>query len=497
MNILINKLNEYWQNESQISEARSVFFEKGVTKRGYVSDDISFAWLRCKYKNIDHQQLLPGLENGKRIPLKLKRFSQIEQIEFWSGLFNTDGQLMAYSGSNDLCKQFSAFQPHEIYAGINGIGLTMESNEMAIVIGEQHYNDILCHFVTVGIPATNGFYGLIFPLEQVNEDHLSLSFIRKINQVFDAYDMLNTNALLQKCYFFNDNYAVFKKCANEYKRLVERSNLLLIESQDPLTLDLVEVLWRMPDSKDQTERKIIIVSTHQSTLSQEQIEMLKSDYWDLIIWGMRWRSLEFQRQIVNIIDSKLINSKPEKRSNYRDKRLFIFENKNRGFESVETQLLTGLLMRIKPFILEIPKLSEIGREFKAYLSRELSNYILNRYQLDISVSEDTLKQLTSYNWENGYLDLIRVAEALSEAGTNVANAGPELLPAYILKFNESHLSSLTLRDKEREWITHVLKMTGYNLKQSAEILGVTRSTLYSKMDNYNIKNLKFEEKLND
>lgn len=492
MSFLVKKLNEYWQNESQISEARSIFFDKGVTKRDYVSDDISFAWLRCKYKNINHEQLLPGLESGKRIPLKMKRLTHYEQIDFWTGLFSTEGQLLAFSGSNELCKLFSGFQPHEIYAGINGIGLTMESNEMSIVIGEQHYNDILCQFITIGIPATNGFYGLIFPLEQVNEDHLHQSFIKKINQIFDTYDIINTNKLLQKCYFFNENYTVFKKCANDYKRLSERSNILYIESKDPLTTDLVEVLWRLPDQNEDKPRKIIIVSAHQNGLMQEQIEMLKSENWDLIIWGMRWRSVEFQRQIVNIIDSKLINSKPEMRSKNWDRRVYVIENIKGDFKAIEAQLLTSLLMRIKPFILEIPRLSEVGSEFKSYLSRELSNYILNRYQLDISMSEETLKQLTSYNWENGYLDLIRVAEALSEAGINITNAGPELLPAYILKFNDSHVSSLSLKDKEREWITHVLKMTGYNLKQSAEILGITRSTLYSKMEIYNIKNLKIE-----
>lgn len=494
MMTLIKKLNVYWQNETQISEARAIFFEKGVTKRDFVSDDIAFAWLRCKYKNIDHKQLLPGLESGKRIPVKMQKLRRHDQIEFWAGLFNSQGEIQAYSGSNELCKLFSGFQPNELITGINGIGLAMEANEVSVIIGEQHYNDVLCHYITIGLPTSKGYYGLIYPLEQVGEDHLSSQLISRILQIFDSYEIANDNKILQQCYFFNENYTVFKQCASTYKKLIEKGNIIYMKSADPLTLDLVEALWRNAVSEAEENRALIHVGPEQSRFEQGQYELLKQECWDLIVWGMGWRSAEFQRQITNIIDSKLINSKAEKHSKTKNRRVFIIEINSQGFQPNENLLLTSLLLRIKPFTLEIPRLSEIGSEFNLYLSRELSNYILNKYQLDISISEASLKQLTAYNWGNGYLDFIRIAEALSEAGMNISNIGPELLPAYVLQYNQDYMNSLSLKHKEREWIQYVLKLTRYNIKQAAEILGITRATLYSKMETYSIETPKNEGK---
>lgn len=497
MMTLVKKLNAYWQNETQISEARAIFFEKGVTKRDFISDDISFAWLRCKYKNIDHKHLQPGLESGKRIPVKMQKLRRHEQIEFWAGLFNAQGEIQAYSGSNELCKLFSGFQPNELITGINGIGLAIDLSEVSVVIGEQHYNDVLCQYITIGLPTAKGYYGLIYPLEQVSEDHLDSQLINRILHIFDTYEISSDSKILQQCYFFNENYTVFKKCASDYKKLLDKGNIIYMKSIDPLTLDLVEALWRNIDSHEEMVRPIISVGPHQSRFEQDQFELLKQESWDLIIWGLSWRNAEFQRQVTNIIDSKLINSKAEKRSNIQNRRVFIFETTTGGFQPNENLLLTSLLLRIKPFILEIPRLSEMGSEFNLYLSRELSNYILNKYQLDISISEESLKQLTAYNWTNGYLDFMRIAEAISEVGVNISNIGPELLPAYVLQFNQDYVSSLMLKHKEREWIHYVLKLTRFNIKQTAELLGITRATLYSKMEIYDLKYQKKELKIRE
>lgn len=490
MTWLVNKLNDYWLNEAQITEARNIFFDKGVTKRDYVSDDISFAWLRCKYKNIDHTKLMPGLESGRRLPAKYKKAPKLDNIQFWTGLFDLKGTLQLYAGSNELSKLFTGFQPNEIHTGINGIGLAIESNELAVIIGEQHYNDVLCRFVTIGIPDPKGYFGVIFPLEFVTEEHLTPSYLKKIQLIFADHDLTNQNRVIQKCYFFNESYTVFRKCLLDYQRISNQSSVVYLLSRDPLTEDLVESLWQNADSKVDEKTVVIKIGAHESNLSQAQIESLKQPNWTLVIWGLKWRSLEFQRQLCNIIDSKLINSKSEKPLYNSDRRVIIIENAPSDFVSKESMLLSSLLMRIKPFTLEIPKLSEVGSELKQFIQRELSSFILNQYQLDISVSEETLRQLTAYNWQNGYLDLIRVGESLSEAGINLLEAGTELLPAHILRYNENHQESLLLRSKEREWILDVLKMTAYNLKQAAAYLGITRTTLYSKMALYGLDNPK-------
>ncbi|MDD8026490.1 MAG: helix-turn-helix domain-containing protein, partial [Acidobacteriota bacterium] len=44
----------------------------------------------------------------------------------------------------------------------------------------------------------------------------------------------------------------------------------------------------------------------------------------------------------------------------------------------------------------------------------------------------------------------------------------------------------TLEDLEKEYITYLLKLTGFNLKRTAKILNISRTTLYNKMAKYGL-----------
>ncbi|MGZ5487193.1 MAG: helix-turn-helix domain-containing protein, partial [Candidatus Aminicenantales bacterium] len=49
-----------------------------------------------------------------------------------------------------------------------------------------------------------------------------------------------------------------------------------------------------------------------------------------------------------------------------------------------------------------------------------------------------------------------------------------------------HLS--TLADLEKEYIAYLLKVTKGNLRQSAKILSISRTTLYNKVAKYGLRN---------
>jgi DNA-binding NtrC family response regulator len=50
-----------------------------------------------------------------------------------------------------------------------------------------------------------------------------------------------------------------------------------------------------------------------------------------------------------------------------------------------------------------------------------------------------------------------------------------------------HISLGSLEELEREHIQKVLQASGNNLSRAADILGITRSTLYSKIRKYNLE----------
>jgi len=69
------------------------------------------------------------------------------------------------------------------------------------------------------------------------------------------------------------------------------------------------------------------------------------------------------------------------------------------------------------------------------------------------------------------------------------------LPKYLRDFippqgamafvGREHLSSLD--DLEKDYITYLLKVTKRNLRQTAKILGISRTTLYNKLARYKIE----------
>jgi DNA-binding NtrC family response regulator len=45
----------------------------------------------------------------------------------------------------------------------------------------------------------------------------------------------------------------------------------------------------------------------------------------------------------------------------------------------------------------------------------------------------------------------------------------------------------SLEEMEKRYLTHVLKVTGGNKARTASILGITRRTLYRKIEDYKIR----------
>ena len=108
-------------------------------------------------------------------------------------------------------------------------------------------------------------------------------------------------------------------------------------------------------------------------------------------------------------------------------------------------------------------------------------------------SREAQKIFLKYRWPGNIRELENVLESASmvcrKDFIEVAN-----LPKHLREFEapESPLSFLrkenlsTLEDLEKEYIGHLLKVTGGNLRRTAGILGISRTTLYNKMARYKL-----------
>jgi len=101
------------------------------------------------------------------------------------------------------------------------------------------------------------------------------------------------------------------------------------------------------------------------------------------------------------------------------------------------------------------------------------------------LSKKAAKKLAGYSWPGNVRQLKNVVESALVLGD-----GREIRPEDLILPEKSNLPGMgdwdpiSLQELEREHVLRVLEHTGGNKKRAAELLGIERCTLYSKLKNY-------------
>ena len=154
-----------------------------------------------------------------------------------------------------------------------------------------------------------------------------------------------------------------------------------------------------------------------------------------------------------------------------------------------------LLHRLNKVVIEIPPLRErpediplLVRHFLQIANRNVSKSVRG-------VSREVQKLFLKYGWPGNVRELANVLESAvllcKKDFIDVANL-PKYLRDYVppegamVFAGQARLSSL--EDLERDYIVYLLKVTKGNLRQTAKILAISRTTLYNKLAKYKIRN---------
>jgi two-component system response regulator HydG len=151
-----------------------------------------------------------------------------------------------------------------------------------------------------------------------------------------------------------------------------------------------------------------------------------------------------------------------------------------------------LYYRLNVISIRIPPLRERKDDIKLLTSYFIKKYCENMGIEKKSTSEETLKFLLSYKWPGNVRELENTIEhAVLLAKENQINL--EDLPEKIKEPNPVELvtdtkpSTPTLEAIEKAYIYWVLSQTGWQKSKAASILGIDSSTLYRKIEKYQLK----------
>lgn len=193
---------------------------------------------------------------------------------------------------------------------------------------------------------------------------------------------------------------------------------------------------------------------------------------------------EEQQMLLRALEAKRYRPTGGSKDKKADVRIIAATNEDLQTAIAEKRFRADLYQRLKEYTLHIPPLRECKEDILplADFFRQLANEEFEKQVKGFDA--EAKKELLAYTWGGNVRELkrvVRMAVLHTEGDTVTADA---------LEFDEMPLAadaSLALNDMEKKQIIHALEQTKGNRTMAAALLGIGRTTLYSKMKEYGIK----------
>ena len=158
----------------------------------------------------------------------------------------------------------------------------------------------------------------------------------------------------------------------------------------------------------------------------------------------------------------------------RDLRDFVAEKKFRE----------DLYYRLSVFELTIPPLRERGGDIGRLLDHFLNHFRIQHGRSNLELSDEARARLISYQWPGNVRQLRNVIDSAVVMAEGTAIEVDDL---GMRDSKSDEPDSLVISEWEHKLIKLALQRTENNVPKSAKLLGISRATLYRKIDEYGIK----------
>ena len=199
--------------------------------------------------------------------------------------------------------------------------------------------------------------------------------------------------------------------------------------------------------------------------------------------------LHMQVKLLRVLQEKEVERVGSTRSIPIDVRIIAATNRNLEEMVEKGEFRLDLYYRLKVMTIVVPKLSERSEDIPKLVHHFLRKYqkLMNK-QIE-GISDRALRILNSYSWPGNIRELEnsieRALNMVDEAEMITSDHLPEEIRGY-----KSPSSTLTLNEvmeeTERHTIINYLELMNGNKSETAKVLGISRTTLYEKMNKYGL-----------
>lgn len=203
--------------------------------------------------------------------------------------------------------------------------------------------------------------------------------------------------------------------------------------------------------------------------------------------------LTLQAKLLRVLEDKEVRPLGANQSEKVDARVLSASNRNLDDLVRNGKFRQDLYYRLNVIRIELPALRQRNEDIPLLVNHFIEKFAESARRSVDGVTPDALAALKSYEWPGNIRELEHTIERAVILGKG-AMIGTEDLPAHMVARGEHDVGlgpavarQLTLRDLEREYIGKVLESTHANKTEAARILGVDRTTLYRKLEEYKFK----------
>ena len=195
--------------------------------------------------------------------------------------------------------------------------------------------------------------------------------------------------------------------------------------------------------------------------------------------------IEVQQMLLRALEAKRYRPTGGSKDKKADVRIITATNEDLLTAIAEKRFRADLYQRLKEYTLHIPPLRECKEDIMplADFFRQLANEEFEK-QVE-GFDAEARKRMLAYTWGGNVRELKRVVRMA------VLHTDGDTVTADALELDEIPMeadASLALNDMEKKQITHALEQAKGNRTLAAALLGIGRTTLYSKMKEYGIRN---------
>ena len=200
-----------------------------------------------------------------------------------------------------------------------------------------------------------------------------------------------------------------------------------------------------------------------------------------------------QTKLLRVLEDKEVRPLGANQGEKVDTRVLSASNRNLEELVRSDKFRQDLYYRLNVIRIELPPLRHRGDDVPLLVRHFVEKFAAGaKHQVD-GIDADALAALKNYDWPGNIRELEHMIERAVLLGKG-SRIGLQDLPANVVGDGESSVvlaqaltRQLTLRDLEREYVAKVLDATNGNKTEAAKILGVDRTTLYRKLEEYKLK----------